>query len=135
MALILVAEDSPDIATMLRDILHSKGHQVAVCSDGVEMIERAKSLRPKLIVSDVMMPGAYGSSAYKSLQDDDFTRGIPILFLTAITPDQAAKVIPKADNVRVLHKPLMLPVFLNAVNEMLAKAAQQPPIDKKTGPG
>ncbi len=122
MALILIAEDDPDIAGMLRDILHSKGHQVAISVDGVEMIERAKSIKPKIIVSDVMMPGAYGSSAYKSLQDDDFTKGIPILFLTAITPDQANKVIPKADNVRVMHKPLDLPSFLAAIDELLALA-------------
>ncbi|OIO07295.1 MAG: hypothetical protein AUJ52_10535 [Elusimicrobia bacterium CG1_02_63_36] len=123
MALILVAEDAPDIANMLRDILHSRGHQVAVCHDGVEMIEKAKSIRPKIIVSDVMMPGAYGSSAYKSLQDDPFTQGIPVLFLTAITPDQAAKVIPKDDRIKVLHKPLDLPVFLAAVDELLTLAS------------
>jgi CheY-like chemotaxis protein len=120
MALILVAEDAPDIAGMLRDILQTKGHQVAIATDGVEMIERAKSIRPKLIVSDVMMPGAYGSSAYKSLQDDEFTKGIPVLFLTAITPEQAAKVIPKEDKIKVLHKPLDLPVFLAAIDELLA---------------
>jgi len=122
MALILVAEDDPDIAGMLRDILQSKGHQVAISVDGVEMIERAKSIKPKIIVSDVMMPGAYGSSAYKSLQDDDFTKGIPVLFLTAITPEQANKVIPKADNVRVMHKPLELPAFLAMIDELLALA-------------
>ncbi len=122
MALILIAEDDPDIAGMLQDILQSKGHQVAISVDGVEMIERAKSIQPKIIVSDVMMPGAYGSSAYKSLQDDEFTKGIPILFLTAITPEQAAKVIPRADDIRVLHKPLDLPAFLTTVDELLALA-------------
>lgn len=120
MALILVAEDDPDIAGMLSDILHSKGHQVVIAVDGVEMIEQAKSIRPKLIVSDVMMPGAYGSSAYKSLQDDDFTKGIPVLFLTAITPEQAAKVISKDDNIRVLHKPVDVPSLLAVVDELLA---------------
>ncbi|PCI37235.1 MAG: hypothetical protein COB53_07120 [Elusimicrobia bacterium] len=122
MALILVADDEPDIAGMVKDILESKGHHVAICLDGVEMIERAKSIKPKIIISDVMMPGAYGSSAYKSLQDDNFTKGIPVLFLTAITPSQAAKILPRGDNIRVLHKPIDLQSFIAAVNELLALA-------------
>ncbi|MBI2362470.1 MAG: response regulator, partial [Elusimicrobia bacterium] len=90
MALILVAEDTPEVADLVKDVLESRGHQVATAADGVAMIERAKSLGPRLIISDIMMPGAYGSSAYKSLQDDPHTKDIPVIFLTGVNESAAA---------------------------------------------
>ncbi|MDE2290556.1 MAG: response regulator [Elusimicrobia bacterium] len=122
MALVLVADDTPEVAELLRDLLESRGHQVAVVADGVGLIERAKSIAPKLIVSDIMMPGTYGSSAYKALQDDAHTRGIPVLFVTGVTPQQAEKVVPASPRVRVLHKPLDVLRVLKAVEELLGAA-------------
>ncbi|MBI3299636.1 MAG: response regulator [Elusimicrobia bacterium] len=120
MALILVADDTPEMVEVLTDILESRGHQVAVAKDGVEMIEKGKTLMPKLIISDLMMPGAYGSSAYKALQEDPHTKGIPTIFLTAVTPAQASKVVPQGPNVRLIHKPLDMMQLLNTLNELLA---------------
>lgn len=120
MALILVAEDAPELAEMLKHVLESRGHQVAVASDGVEMIEKAKNLRPKLIISDIMMPGAYGSAAFKTLQDDPYTKGTPVIFLTAVSPEQAAKVVPADPGILVLHKPVDVMALLGAVNKMLS---------------
>lgn len=119
MALILVADDTPEIVQMVTDILAMRGHQVAVATDGVEMIEKAKSHRPQIIVADIMMPGAYGSAAYKALQDDPFTKNIPVIFLTAVTPEQVRAVVPDSPRVRVLHKPLDIPTLLQTVNELL----------------
>lgn len=120
MSLILVAEDTPEVAALIRDLLEARGHQVALAADGVQMIEKAKSVAPKLIVSDIMMPGTYGSSAYKALQDDPHTKGIPVLFLTGVNEAAAAKVVPQAANVRLLFKPLDLGRFMKAVTELLA---------------
>jgi CheY-like chemotaxis protein len=120
MALILVADDTVEILQMVRDILESRGHQVATAMDGVQMVERAKTLRPSLIIADIMMPGAYGSSAYKALQEDPFTKEIPVIFLTAVTPEQAQKVVPETPKVRVLHKPLDVMGLLQTVSELLA---------------
>jgi CheY-like chemotaxis protein len=120
MALILVAEDAPELAEMLKNVLESRGHQVAVAADGVEMIEKAKNLRPKLIISDIMMPGAYGSAAFKSLQDDPYLKGTPVIFLTAVSPEQAVRVVGEGPGILILHKPADIMALLAAVNQMLA---------------
>ena len=44
MALILVADDTPEMVEIIKDVLESRGHQVAVAKDGVEMIEKGKTL-------------------------------------------------------------------------------------------
>ena len=119
MALILVAEDTPEIASLIKDVLESRGHQVALAADGVRMIEQAKTLRPKLIISDIMMPGAYGSSAHKVLQGDPYTRDIPVLFVTGVAPAQAEKVVATSPKVRLLHKPIDILLLLEAVTALL----------------
>lgn len=120
MALILVAEDTPEVADLVRDLLEARGHQVALAKDGVQMIEKAKSLSPKLIVSDIMMPGAYGSAAFKSLQDDPYLKGTPVIFLTAVSPEQAVRVVGEGPGILILHKPADIMALLAAVNQMLA---------------
>ncbi|MFA5140811.1 MAG: response regulator [Elusimicrobiota bacterium] len=122
MALILIADDTPEIVTMLHDMLAMRGHQVAVANDGVEMIEKAKTLRPQLIVADIMMPGAYGSAAYRSLQDDPYAKNIPVVFLTALSPEQAKGVVPDSPRVRILHKPLDMTALFQALTELLSPA-------------
>ena len=123
MALILVAEDDGDLRQLLSDMLESRGHHVATAADGVKMIEQARDLRPSLIVADLMMPGAYGSAAAKALQQDPATASIPIIFLTAVAPAQAEKVVPKAPHVRLMHKPMDMPALFAAVAELLAPSA------------
>ena len=125
--LIMVADDTPEIVMMLKDILEARGHQVVSVSDGIQMIEKAKAWRPHIIIADVMMPGAYGSSAYKALQEEPVTKNIPVIFLTAITPEQAKKVIPESPRVRILHKPLDFPALMKAIDELAAAPPPAPP--------
>lgn len=128
MALIMIADDTPDIIELLKDILESRGHQVVAVTDGVQMIEKAKTWRPHLIIADLMMPGAYGSAAYKSLQDDPTTVSIPVIFLTAVPEQQARRIVPESPKTKLLFKPIMLLPLLQAVASMLpAAAAGSPP--------
>jgi CheY-like chemotaxis protein len=90
MAQILVVDDEPDIATLLRFVLEQDGHKVAAASDGqdallklgVEPVVAATPL-PDLIVLDIMMPVMDGYQLNQRLQVEPRTQGIPILVLTA----------------------------------------------------
>ena len=119
MALILIADDTADIIDLLTDLLTARGHQVVSVVNGAQLIEKAKDWKPQLIVSDIVMPGAYGSSACKALQQDPETARIPVVFLTAVAPEQARKVIPLSSNVRLVFKPIDVPVFMQVLNELL----------------
>lgn len=128
MALIMVADDTQDIVELLKDILTSRGHQVVSVADGVQMIEKAKTWRPQLIIADLMMPGAYGSAAYKTLMDDPLTASIPVIFLTAVPEQQARRVVPpEGPKTKLMFKPVMPHALLSAVNDMLGKASAAAP--------
>ena len=80
---VLVVDDEPPIRLLCRVNLEAEGMQVLEASDGPQGVEVARAERPDVILLDVMMPGLDGWRVAEELLDDDRTRSIPIVFLTA----------------------------------------------------
>jgi DNA-binding response OmpR family regulator len=81
---ILVADDDPQILTMLSIRLSKRGYQVVEASDGLQTLKKARSEKPDLVLLDVMMPGKNGWEVAKELRSDETLRSIGIVMLTAI---------------------------------------------------
>jgi DNA-binding response OmpR family regulator len=81
---ILVAEDDPMQADLIRLYLERDGHGVRVVHNGREALEQARARRPDLLVLDVMMPGLDGLDLCRILRTES---DIPILMLTARTTE------------------------------------------------
>lgn len=81
--LILLAEDEPDLAHILRDTLVMLGFRVQTAADGCEALRHYRELRPDIIVTDVMMPRMDGFSFVRQVRAVD--RHTPVIFLTART--------------------------------------------------
>ena len=116
---ILLADDSPGITEALTDILEARGYEIASVGDGVKLVEKAKEWLPHLIIADLMMPGAYGSTACKTLQADPKTAHIPIIFLTAVEEAKARRLIPDSLRARLMTKPMEVTALLTAITEFL----------------
>ena len=82
-ATILVADDSPTIASMLSFMLQSQGYRVVTAEDGIEAIAAAYQDRPDLILLDIEMPRMNGYQTCRLLKDDAQTKDIPIIMLTS----------------------------------------------------
>jgi len=80
---ILVADDESTIRLLCRVNLTAEGMEVLEAPDGEQALELARRERPDLVLLDVMMPGRDGWSVARALADDEDTREIPIVFLTA----------------------------------------------------
>jgi CheY-like chemotaxis protein len=104
---------------VLRRFLEARGHQVVEAEDGFQLVERAKQWRPDIIVTDIVMPGVYGSTAYKSLLDDPVTSRTPFVFVTAVSEHPARLMVPESPNVRMLQKPVDLDALERCVMELL----------------
>ncbi|MCU4186988.1 response regulator [Acidiferrimicrobium sp. IK] len=84
MARILVADDDPDIRELVALNLRIDGHHVDTAGDGEQALAKATTLRPDLLVLDVMMPGRDGFSVLEAIKAD--TQGLaemPVILLTA----------------------------------------------------
>ena len=82
-ATVLVVDDDPVILKLLEVNFEMEGFSVVRASDGAEGLERAREIRPDIVILDVMMPRMTGYEVAKALREDDGTAHIPIIFVTA----------------------------------------------------
>lgn len=82
-ATILLAEDEASIADMLRFNLEKDGFTVIAESNGEEALYTAQEYKPDLAILDWMMPGMTGVEVCRALRQDDNTKHIPVIMLTA----------------------------------------------------
>jgi twitching motility two-component system response regulator PilH len=80
---ILIVDDSPTERHVLNDMLTKAGYDVVACDNGEDAILKAKSVRPDLILMDVVMPGLNGFQATRAISRDPDTRAIPIILCTS----------------------------------------------------
>jgi len=80
---VLVIDDEAPIRLLCRVNLEAENMDVLEASDGPTGLEKARNDEPDVILLDVMMPGLDGWHVAEELLDDERTRGIPIVFLTA----------------------------------------------------
>jgi CheY-like chemotaxis protein len=81
--LVLLVDDERSIRTICRVNLEGDGLAVNEARDGAEALEEVKRQRPSLVLLDVMMPGVDGWRVAEELAEDDATRDIPVVFLSA----------------------------------------------------
>jgi PAS domain S-box-containing protein len=97
---ILVAEDSPTQAEVLRHLLESRGYDVAVTRNGREALKQAQSRRPNLLISDIVMPEMDGFHLCKALRAQEEFKDLPVILMTSLaSPDDVIKGLDAgADN-------------------------------------
>lgn len=118
-AQILLADDNPDITSVLGDYLSARGHRVIIANDGFALAQKAAEHRPHLIITDVQMPGAYGSSAYQVLQKDSNTAKIPVIFMSGHSYAKLAPILPKDPRTRYIQKPVDFATLEAMIAELL----------------
>jgi DNA-binding response OmpR family regulator len=80
---VLVIDDEAPIRLLCRVNLEAEGVEVVEAADGERGLEVARAEEPDAILLDVMLPGLHGWAVAERLLEDETTRNIPIIFLTA----------------------------------------------------
>ena len=87
-ARILIAEDEPNIVTLLQFLLQGGDHEVRVARDGAEALRLAESFVPNVLLLDVMMPLRNGYEVCRTIRGNPALRRVKILMLTARGRDE-----------------------------------------------
>lgn len=121
MSTILVIDDENDIVEILKYNLVKEGFDVHTANNGVDGIEIAKSIRPDLIILDVMMPKMDGIEVCESIRSISGLESTLICFLTARGEDfsQIAGLDAGADD--YIAKPVKPRVLISRINAMLRR--------------
>ena len=81
---VLIVDDELDQRIYVATLFKTSGYTVIVTKNGNEGLQKAKELRPDLIILDVMMPEVGGVDMYRKLKSDSALRDIPVIMLTGV---------------------------------------------------
>ena len=82
---VLLVDDDADLRDLLRNFFQQRGIEFSVLHDATHLARRLERERPSIIVLDLMMPDVTGYEVLEILRDDEQTREVPIVVLTAVT--------------------------------------------------
>ena len=102
---ILVVDDDRDAREMLSEYLTWRGYTVCTASDGIEAIEVAIRVRPRVVLMDLMMPRLDGWEATRRLRKDARTRQAHIIVVSARVTDRELEGAKNAGADEFLPKP------------------------------
>ena len=127
MSRVLVIDDETVVGTILRYAFDVDGHETVVAGDGTSGIEMARTEHPDIIVLDLMMPDVTGYEVLEILRDDEQTKELPIVVLTAVTMQRERDRCLSKGADAVLIKPFDPREVARAVGALLPQAASESP--------
>ena len=121
--ILLVVEDNQDIREYISDTF-SEDFEVVTAEDGRKGLEKALTIIPDLVISDIMMPGMDGVELCKKLKQDVCTSHIPIILLTAKDSMQDKEYGYTVGADSYLTKPFSASLLRSRVNNLLESRKQ-----------
>lgn len=120
MALILVADDDPDICELVSLKLTHQGHDVVRAVDGAQALELLVHHDFDLLVLDCMMPHHSGQQVLATVRADPSRRGLPVILMSAHADERAVADGRSLGADLFLAKPFSLAQFCADVDGLLA---------------
>jgi len=84
---ILLVDDDLTLLEMYEDRLKAEGYTIIQAKNGEEALNKAREVKPALVILDVMMPKVNGFDVLKNLRGDEEFKNVPIIMLTALIQD------------------------------------------------
>ena len=128
--LIVVVDDDPQLAELMREFLTDEGYDVRICSQGDQAFAVVQTLLPDLVILDVRMAEINGLGVLYLLSTDSRTREIPVLLCTAVSTGDMEpwEAVLDQKGVPILYKPFTLTQLADRVETML-----DPPVAEAAG--
>jgi len=121
---VLVADDERAIRMVCRVNLAASGMEVLEAENGRTALELARKERPDLVLLDVMMPDVDGWTVARELAEDERTRDIPVVFLTARAEAGDKRLGQQLGGVGYLVKPFDPVGIGEYVEQVISRVAQ-----------
>jgi two-component system, cell cycle response regulator DivK len=117
---ILIVEDNHLSLTLLNDFLKVKGYEILKTSEGREAIDLAREKQPDLILMDIRLPDISGFDVTRLLKQDDQTKSIPIIAVTAFaTSEDETKALESGCDAYIT-KPIIIDNLLRTIESFLS---------------
>jgi CheY-like chemotaxis protein len=121
--LILVVDDYGDAREVYVRVFQSAGYRVAEAANGEEAVEKGLSLRPELVLMDLIMPGMDGWEVIHRLKANERTKECPIVVITGAPHGADTRRAHDAGCDAYLVKPVLPEALLRVVRDLLSRKA------------
>ena len=131
---VLVVEDDHDLRTLMWRIFADAGHEVAMAADGGDAIEKVHSLRPELVVLDLVLPGLDGWAVLRSIQK--LPAPPPVVMLSVHSHSEMYVRAAEAGVAAYIEKPFSVSDLLSTCERVLRDGGIRPraPRDRRIAP-
>jgi two-component system, response regulator, stage 0 sporulation protein F len=121
-ATILIVEDDADIGEFLQQLIEEETpYHTKVVGDGLSALEQAPHMHPCLLLLDYRLPGINGLELYDRLQQQEDTRNIPAIMMSATLPVEELK----QRGIHQLRKPMDIGNVIRMITHALATSQEQ----------
>lgn len=114
---ILVVDDEPSIANLIKYNLEYEGYEIEVALSGDEALKKVKEFKPDLITLDVLMPEMNGFQVFELLKKDEETKNIPVIFISIVEGVQKERGF-HLGAIDFLSKPIEFGELLKVIKEV-----------------
>lgn len=122
--LILLVDDEPSVLDATMTGLLDRGFNVRTVEGGEAAIGAIRSLKPSIVVSDLVMPGTNGFELLQQVRKQSEFSSIPFIFLTGVDDYYARKFGREIGGAAYITKPVDLDELEHLLNEKLGKPDQ-----------
>jgi CheY-like chemotaxis protein len=116
---ILVIDDADIIRNSLKKFLSEYDLEVVTCNDGLEGLQKALEIKPKLIFLDLLMPNLDGIRLLRVLKVMEELKYIPVIVISGHTDKTNVLAAMEAGAERIVSKPLTKEVLVRNINDVL----------------
>lgn len=127
---VLIVDDEPSALRMLAMLVEKIGYKVHMAENGSEALSIAAIKKPHLILLDVMMPGLGGYEVCKKLKQDETTKNIPVIFVSALSDMKERLKGFEVGGVDYINKPINVEEVMARVKVQAEHRVQQLEIEK-----
>lgn len=119
---VLVVNDEADMLNVVQYALKKAGYQVVTCDNGRNVWGAIQESKPDLMILDVMLPGIDGYSLGIKISQEESTKRLPIIVMTALEPSKT--LFQKFPQVKgFISKPFKTEFLIQTVEDAIGKAA------------
>jgi CheY-like chemotaxis protein len=120
--LILVVERNPAVQRLERYFLEQAGYSVEFANDGLNALERARELKPEILVAEILVPALDGLSLCRAIKADAATSHILVLIFSHLRAEDRAR---EAGADAFLIKPLNEELLIETVEKLISKVGKE----------
>ena len=113
---VLIADDEPYVARVLKLVLQQEGYQVICVNTGKEALDVFAGLQPDILVTDVKMPRMSGRELVEAIRAMEGKKNIPVVVMTSTLESENREWVHQLGNISFLGKPVSPRDLVRVIN-------------------